>query len=115
MTKIILKNAGICVNPILEDIEAAVSSGTEFPVGTAVMGFLFTPNTVNTPCTAYVEWSNNGTTWTPLNSRTMDNIGQYTLAIPVYPPFLPLNTLYRVRIVNNACGERISNALLLNP
>lgn len=107
MTKIIIKNAGACVSPVLTKAQRAVSSGTNFPIGTPILIFYIELNTVNEPGTEYFEYSiDGGNSWTILyNQPSVQGAFVYG-----YGPLPPLGCLCRVRVVNDSCGTRISNS-----
>ena len=109
MPKIIIKNAGTCVNPILTKVQSATSSGTNFPVGTPLMIFYIEINTVNEPGTMYFEYSlNGGAAWTTIYTKPSAQ-GAFVYGYGPLPP-VSSNTLCRVRVVNDSCGTRTSNS-----
>jgi hypothetical protein len=107
MTKIIIKNAGICVNPVLTKAQRAVSSGTTFPVGTPLLIYYIEINTVNEPGTMYFDYSiDGGSSWTVLYTQPSVQ-GPFVYG---YGPLPPLGCLCRVRVINESCGTRTSNS-----
>lgn len=109
MTKIIIKNAGTCVNPVLTKVHQVVSSGSEFPTGMPLLIFYFQAQSINAPSTIYFEYTlNGGSSWTLLVSKPADLVSSYYVLGYITIP--PNGTLCRARVVNDFCGERTSNS-----
>lgn len=110
MAKIIITNAGICVNPVLTKVQRSYNGDTP------IITFYIQDGTLNPPATQggfvnimFQRSVDGGTTWTNLLGLTYSQY-QYVWTTDL-GAIISLGTLFRFQIQNHTtCGTSTSNA-----